>query len=94
MSTATLLAALSIDVDDWYDQGACVQDGADLFFARPGELGTAERAVQAKTRCLSCPVLASCQDWASAAGDPAGIWAGGANTAERSALQRDFGMAS
>jgi WhiB family redox-sensing transcriptional regulator len=94
MSTATLLAALSIDVDDWYDQGACVQDGADLFFARPGELDTAKRAVDAKNRCASCPVLTNCREWVLAAGDPAGIWAGGTTTAERAALELEFGLAS
>ena len=92
MSTATLLTALSIDVDGWYDQGACVQDAADLFFDRSGVLGNVTRAVDAKARCASCPVLASCSEWASAVGDPSGIWAGGANTAERAAFQLDLGL--
>lgn len=93
MSKATLLAALSAEVGDWYAQGACVRDGADLFFARSGEVGGAGRSDDAKASCASCPVLAECLQWALAAGDLPGIWAGGANTAERSALQRTFGVA-
>ncbi len=91
MSTATLLAALSTDLGDWYDQGVCVQDGADLFFARAGELG--EREAAAKASCASCPVLADCLVWALAAGDPSGVWAGGANTAERTGRQGEYSIA-
>jgi WhiB family redox-sensing transcriptional regulator len=82
MSTATLLAALSIDVDAWGDQGSCVQDGADLFFDRHDELGH-EREDEAKARCAMCPVLAQCREWALAAGDPSGVWAGETTTAAR-----------
>jgi WhiB family redox-sensing transcriptional regulator len=93
MSTATLLAALSIDVDDWFEQGSCVLDGADLFFDRHDELGY-EREAEAKARCASCPVLDQCRQWALAAGEPSGVWAGGTTTAERMALPREYDMAS
>lgn len=94
MSTATLLAALSIDVENWQEQGACVQEGADVFFARGGELGHGAREAQAKARCARCPVLRSCFEWALAVGNPSGVWAGGSDTAERLALQRAYGIAS
>ena len=94
MSTATLLAALSADVGTWYEQGACVQDDADLFFPGSGELGHGQREAQAKARCAACPVLADCLQWALAAGDPSGVWAGGTSTAERLVRRREFGLAS
>ena len=85
MSTATLLAALSIDVDSWQDEGACVRDGVDAFFARHGETDRLQREDEAKARCAMCPVLAECFDWAQAAGNPSGVWASGTNAAERQA---------
>jgi WhiB family redox-sensing transcriptional regulator len=88
MSTATLLAALSTDVGTWQDEGACVRGGADVFFARLGELDRGEREAEAKARCAMCPVLAECFEWALAAGNPSGVWAGGTSTAERVARQR------
>jgi WhiB family transcriptional regulator, redox-sensing transcriptional regulator len=94
MSTATLLTALTTDVGDWFDQGACVQDGADLFFARHGEPANGAREAQAKARCASCPVLADCREWALAAGDPSGVWAGGTSTAERVASRSTYSIAS
>lgn len=93
MSTATLLAALAVDVDSWYDQGSCVQDGADLFFDRKNEI-SGKRQAEAKARCASCPVLAECLQWALSAGDPSGVWAGGSTTAERLNLQSEFAVAS
>ncbi len=93
MSTATLLAALEVDVDSWYDEGTCVQDGADLFFDRENE-ASSKRQAQAKARCASCPVLAECLQWALSAGEPSGVWAGGSTTAERLNLQREFDIAS
>jgi WhiB family transcriptional regulator, redox-sensing transcriptional regulator len=85
MSTATLLAALSTDVGSWQDEGACARGGADVFFARLGELDRAEREDEAKARCAMCPVLAECFEWVVVAGNPSGVWAGGTNAAEREA---------
>lgn len=93
MSTTTLLAALSDDFGAWHDEGICVRDGADAFFARQGERG-GEREAEAKGWCASCPVLANCLEWALAAGNPSGVWAGGTSTAERLARQREFKIAS
>lgn len=94
MSAATLLAALSTDVGMWQDEGICVRDGADVFFARHGEFDRGGREDEAKARCVGCPVLANCLEWALAAGNPSGVWAGGTNTAERLALQQEFRLAS
>jgi WhiB family transcriptional regulator, redox-sensing transcriptional regulator len=85
MSTATLLAALSTDVGAWQDEGSCVRTGVDVFFARLGELDRGGREDEAKARCAMCPVLADCFEWAMAAGNPSGVWAGGTNAAERMA---------
>ena len=93
MSTATLLAALEVDVDSWYEQGSCVQDGADLFFNRADEISN-DREALAKARCAVCPVLAECLEWALSAGEPSGIWAGGSTTAERINLQSEYAIAS
>ena len=93
MSAATLLAALSLDVGMWQDDGVCVRDGADVFFARDGESDRG-REDEAKARCVGCPVLANCLEWALAAGNPSGVWAGGTTTAERLALRQDFRLAS
>lgn len=90
MSTATLLAALSTDVGAWQDEGICVRDDAEVFFARHGESAGSEREAEAKARCAVCPVLAECFEWALAAGNPSGVWAGGKNTAERLAQQHSI----
>ena len=92
MSTATLLAALSIDVGAWSDQGSCVRDGASLFLDHDDALGY-ETDTEAKARCLSCPVLAQCRQWALA-GEPSGVWAGGSTTAERMAFPHQYDIAS
>ena len=95
MSTASLLAALSTDVGTWYEDGSCVQEGgADSFFSRQGELDGGRREADAKAHCASCPVLASCFEWALAAGDPSGVWAGGTSTSERLARHRELALAS
>lgn len=92
MSTATLVAALSMDDLSWQDEGVCARDGADAFFARRNEPAGGQREAEAKARCAVCPVLAECFEWALAAGNPSGVWAGGTTTAERLARQRERGI--
>ena len=100
MSAATLVSTLAsevgnwLDVDGWLDEGSCAGAGGELFFDRTDEFGHDRREADAKARCLSCPVLADCLRWALAAGEPAGVWAGGTTTAERLANQRALGIAS
>jgi WhiB family redox-sensing transcriptional regulator len=93
MSAATLLAALAVD-DGWQELGACVREDADLFFARQGDFGRVSREAEAKARCASCPVLASCLEWALAAGNPSGVWAGGTTTTERLQFEHAYRLAS
>lgn len=88
MSTATLLAALSTDIGVWQDEGACVDGGADVFFARLDERDRTEREAEAKVLCAMCPVLGECFEWTLVAGNPSGVWAAGTNPAERLARQR------
>ncbi|WP_233608699.1 WhiB family transcriptional regulator [Nocardia stercoris] len=63
---------------DWQLRAECRSLDVNIFYTeRPGQ---AEDA--AKRICASCPVLASCRDYAITAHEPYGIW-GGLNPRER-----------
>lgn len=71
----------------WRDDAACRDTGGDLFFHPDSERGPARRRrdAAAKAICATCPVIASCLDWALSVGEPFGIW-GGLSTEDRAQL--------
>lgn len=52
----------------WHDQAACVGHDPELWFATP--------PVQAQEICQSCPVKATCKEWADYAQVTHGVWGG------------------
>jgi WhiB family transcriptional regulator, redox-sensing transcriptional regulator len=76
----------------WRQQGSCLGDDADAFFAPDGRepaLRRAERERRAKQICRQCPVLAECAENAIVAEEQYGIW-GGMSETERAPLIREY----
>lgn len=74
----------------WQKLGACRQVDPSLFFGPEGE-GRAQRRFResaAKAVCAYCPVRVACRSFASATGEPYGIWGG---TTESERLRRAAG---
>lgn len=53
----------------WMAQGACVNEEPELFFS-PADVD------KAKAACATCPVAATCLDWARETRQFAGVWGG------------------
>jgi WhiB family redox-sensing transcriptional regulator len=72
---------------DWRDEAACLDADPELFFPDWGVAAVRAQVKTAKLICRSCPVSATCLDWALASGQEAGIW-GGLTEDERRELHR------
>ena len=75
---------------EWWEQAACRDRNAELFFHSDHERGPsrAMRAAKAKAVCATCPVVALCLEYALAQPEPYGIW-GGLDEQEREKLLRE-----
>ena len=63
-------------VDEWRSQGLCFGNNSELFFPT-GTIGPSQVQTQrAKVVCRSCPVVASCLQWAITAGSQEGVLGG------------------
>ena len=72
---------------DWRSKAACLSVDPELFFPI-GNTGPAiAQAAQAKTVCHSCPVEATCLQWAIDNNQDSGVW-GGMSEEERRSLKR------
>ena len=62
----------------WQAQAACRNTDTDTFFLPDAIRGPRKRAREAaaKAICATCPVVASCLDWALAGGEAHGVWGG------------------
>lgn len=87
--------------NDWAVDAACRDEDPELFFPL-GEEGPANESQirEAKSVCFSCPVAATCLDWAFITGSNHGIF-GGMTAEERRviraqwlAFQRSFNQTS
>lgn len=61
--------------EPWMRDGLCRQTDPDLFFGDGDKPHMSEkRTADAKKVCLSCPVLAQCQEYAIRTGQTYGTW--------------------
>ena len=74
---------------DWQMRAACRGTDTAVFYHPDNERGPSRvrREMKAKSVCASCPVAASCLQWALSTREPYGVW-GGKSTEEREALLR------
>lgn len=74
---------------EWWQQAACRDRNAELFFHSDHERGPsrAMRTAKAKAVCGTCPVVVQCLAYALAQPEPYGIW-GGLDEQERARLLR------
>lgn len=74
---------------EWWEQAACRDRNAELFFHSDHERGPSRalRAAKAKAVCATCPVIVQCLEHALAQPEPYGIW-GGLDEHEREKLVR------
>lgn len=87
MSASAVTARPACDRPDWRCNAACRDADPELFFP-DGDISSARVQVKtAKLICRSCPVSATCLNWALASGQEAGIW-GGLTENERRRLPR------
>ena len=86
MSTAAAWPA-SGHRPNWRTRAACRDADPELFFPEDHPLSARTRVKAAKLICRSCPVSATCLNWALADGQEAGIW-GGLTEYERRKLHR------
>lgn len=71
----------------WRDDGACLDEDPELFFAI-GSTGPALRQIEeAKTVCRRCEVINICLKWAMDSRQETGVW-GGLSEDERRTLKR------
>ena len=69
----------------WMDDGSCTTADPDLFFPSDGDSSTSRHA---KAICATCPVKATCLEYALANGEKYGIW-GGTGHKDRQRIRRD-----
>jgi WhiB family redox-sensing transcriptional regulator len=75
------------DLMTWRDNGACLDEDPELFFAI-GSTGPALRQIEeAKAVCRRCEVVDTCLRWAIESRQETGVW-GGLSEDERRALKR------
>ena len=87
MSTSAATARSACDRPDWRSDAACRDADPELFFP-DGDISSARAQVKtAKLICRSCPISATCLNWALSSGQEAGIW-GGLTEEERRRLPR------
>jgi WhiB family redox-sensing transcriptional regulator len=72
---------------DWRDHAACRDADPELFFAEGDDRSGRAQVTAAKLICRSCPLSATCLNWALASGHEAGI-RGGLTENERRELHR------
>lgn len=75
---------------DWRDDGACRTADPELFFPAGTTGPYATQIAHAQAICSSCPVLATCRQWALNHRQESGIW-GGMTELERAAWHRRGG---
>lgn len=72
---------------DWRSSAACLDHDPELFFP-VGNTGPAIAQIEeAKSICASCPVTATCLEWAIKNGQDFGVW-GGKSEDERRSIKR------
>ena len=59
---------------DWLEHAACAGMDPRAFFANGCH--SREQVQAAKRVCASCPVQATCRDWAITTGERNGVWGG------------------
>jgi WhiB family redox-sensing transcriptional regulator len=75
------------DLMTWRDNGACLDEDPELFFAN-GNTGPALRQIEeAKAVCRRCEVIDTCLRWAIESRQETGVW-GGLSEDERRTLKR------
>ena len=88
MSTSTTAASpVRAGRPDWRDAAGCRDTDPELFFPDRDVRSARTQVKMAKMICRSCPVSATCLNWALASGQEAGIW-GGLTEEERRRLHR------
>ena len=75
------------DGPDWRVSAACRDADPELFFPDSDIRAARAQVKTAKLICRSCPVSATCLNWALTSGQEAGIW-GGLTEDERRRLYR------
>ena len=75
------------DLMTWRDNGTCLDEDPELFFAT-GNTGPALRQTEeAKAVCRRCEVVDTCLRWAIESRQETGVW-GGLSEDERRTLKR------
>jgi WhiB family transcriptional regulator, redox-sensing transcriptional regulator len=87
ISPSAAAASPACDRPDWRNHAACRDADPELFFADSDTRASRAQVKTAKLICRSCPVSATCLNWALASGQEAGIW-GGLTEDERRTLYR------
>lgn len=75
------------DSNAWMADGACRFEDPSSFFPDGSTGGWAPVIQYAKDICATCPVIATCREWALDTRQPYGIW-GGLTEQERRRVQR------
>ncbi len=69
---------------EWQEDAACRGADVSTFYHPDNERGVSRsrREMRAKAICATCPVTASCLNWALSTREPYGVW-GGLSVEER-----------
>lgn len=78
---------MTSELSNWWQQGACRTEDADLFFPIGKNGPAALQLIRAKQVCAGCAVREECLRWAISLGVDQGVW-GGLSEEERRALKR------
>jgi WhiB family transcriptional regulator, redox-sensing transcriptional regulator len=84
-----IASAVNAQPATWMDLAACAQVGGDLWFPERGE-----PAGPAKRVCMTCPVRASCLEYALVHHENHGVWGGLSEHERRDRMRQRRGRAA